>query len=274
MYQTIPIGDSSGQGLIREGVSSIPRRLMQLRPVAGLSVEEYVSVRACRRASPGELSAAREGALLVFTAWAPVSARRHDAMQAGRYADMPACVHARQRTARHDLFASIEMTGLDPLADRIDEIAVGCLRGEVSRTASTGLRGTTGKNLDLTHKARGWACFLEESRERRVSDAMPRELASCLQCQPPLYCYRLLSCRHPGRTCTFRLGTGPAGFSPSGRFFCFPRPYRFPGIWLAPRYPTARDEPQGNRPYFGPRSSRWPCAQNTVAPRHGTIRRQ
>lgn len=78
------------------------------------------------------------------------------------------------------------MTGLDPLADRIAEIAVGCLRGEVPRTASTGLRGTTGDNL--THKARGWVSFLEESRERRVSDAMPRKLTSCLQCQPPLYC--------------------------------------------------------------------------------------
>ena len=140
-------------------------------------------------------------------------------MQAGRYADMPACVHARQRTARHDPFASIEMTGLDPLADRIAEIAVGCLRGEVPRTVSTGLRGTTGTILDLTHKARGGVSLLEESRERRVSDAMPRELRVACSASRRYIVIVCFPADIPAEHARFGLVTCPAGFSLPGRFF-------------------------------------------------------
>ena len=151
---------------------------------------------------------------------------------------MPACVHARQRTARHGPFASIEMTGIDPLADRIAEIVVGCLRGEVPRTVSTGLRGHDRDNLDLTHKARGGVSLLEESRERRVSDAMPRELLA-VPAAVMLLSFAFLQTSRPNMH-VIGLVTCPAGFSLPGRFFrTLSRPFRFPGIWLAPRYRTA-----------------------------------
>ena len=234
MYQTIPVGDSSGQGLIREGVSSFPRRLMQLRPVAGLAVAEYVSVRTWRRASPGACLLHGKGRCS-FPGMAPRSARRRSASPACTHDVMPACVHARQRTTRHGPFASIEITGLDPLADRIVEIAVGGLRGEVPQTASTGLRGTTGTILTLRTKP---GVGPASSKNLGKDGSAMRCPASCLQCQPPLCCYRLLSCRHPGRTCTLSAWSlarrASACRAVSFVVFTSVRPFRFPGIWFAP----------------------------------------
>ena len=159
-----------------------------------------------------------------FPGMAPRSARRRWASPACTHDAMPACVHARQRTARHNPFASIEITGLDPLADRIAEIVVGCPRGEVPRTASIGLRGTTGTTMTLrTRPGAGSASSKNLGKD-----------GSAMQCPA---CWRVacsasrrytvgvcFSCEHPGRKCKFWPGHLPGGLQPVGPFLLLSTP--------------------------------------------------